>query len=120
MYLTQAIVDLEGRSWPMAGIFPTSARMQKRLAKLGYIEVENCEADGWLAPGERARGHEFRYSVIDPMPETICRVYRDPAEGYRVRSVLGSYVHLHFLSCPASPKDSFAIAPSGALEIQND
>jgi cobyrinic acid a,c-diamide synthase len=102
MYLTRAIVDAEGRSWPMGGIFPTSARMQKRLAKLGYIEVENCEAEGWLAPGECARGHEFRYSIIDPMPETICRVYREPAEGYRVRSVLGSYVHLHFLSCPSS------------------
>jgi len=100
MYLTQAIVDLSGRSWPMAGVFPTSARMQKRLAKLGYIEVENCEAGGWLATGESARGHEFRYSVIDPMPETVRRVYKDPAEGYRMRSVLGSYVHLHFLSCP--------------------
>jgi cobyrinic acid a,c-diamide synthase len=35
---------------------------------------------------------------MDPMPETIARVYRDPAEGYRVQSVVGSYVHLHFLS----------------------
>ena len=100
MYLMRAIVDGEGRSWPMAEIFPTSARMQKRLAKLGYIEVENRGAEVWLAPGEHARGHEFRYSVIDPMPEAILRVYKDPAEGYRVRSVLGSYVHLHFLSCP--------------------
>jgi len=100
MYLTRAIVDAEGRSWPMGGIFPTSARMQKRLAKLGYVEVEICGAEGWLVPGEHARGHEFRYSVIDPMPETIRRIYKEPAEGYRVRSVLGSYVHLHFLSCP--------------------
>ena len=101
MYLTKAIVDVEGRSWPMAGIFPTTARMQKRLARLGYIEVETRDAEGWLSPGECARGHEFRYSVIDPMPETICRVYREPAEGYQVRSALGSYVHLHFLSCPS-------------------
>jgi cobyrinic acid a,c-diamide synthase len=101
MYLMKAIVDAEERSWPMAGIFPTSAHMQKRLAKLGYVEVESCEAEGWLAPGECARGHEFRYSIIDPMPETIRRVYKEPAEGYRVRSVLGSYVHLHFLSCPS-------------------
>jgi len=88
MYLMQAIVDVEGRSWPMAGIFPTVARMQKRLAKLGYIEVEG------------ARGHEFRYSAMDPMPETVCRAYAEPAEGYRVNAVLGSYIHLHFLSCP--------------------
>jgi len=93
MYLTQAIVNTEGRSWPMAGIFPTIARMQKRLAKLGYIEVES-------RAGHRARGHEFRYSVIDPMPATICRAYKNPAEGYQVRSVLGSYIHLHFRSSP--------------------
>jgi cobyrinic acid a,c-diamide synthase len=93
MYLMQEIVDVEGRGWPMAGIFPTTARMQKRLAKLGYIEVE-------LAAGHRARGHEFRYSTMDPMPETIARAYAEPAEGYRVNSVLGSYIHLHFLSCP--------------------
>ncbi|MCU1258836.1 MAG: cobB [Bryobacterales bacterium] len=100
MYLMHAIVDSEGRNWPMAGVFPTSARMQKQLAKLGYIEVESCEAEAWLGPDENARGHEFRYSTMDPMPETIGRVYRDPAEGYRVLSVVGSYVHLHFLSNP--------------------
>ena len=100
MYLTQAIVDAEGRAWPMAGIFPTKTRMRKNLARLGYIEVEGRKTEGWLPAGELARGHEFRYSVIDPMPETICRAYRDPAEGYRVRSVLGSYIHLHFRSCP--------------------
>jgi cobyrinic acid a,c-diamide synthase len=127
MYLTQEIVDVSGRSWPMAGIFPTSARMQQRLAKLGYIEIEDCEADGWLAPGECARGHEFRYSVIDPMPETIRRIYKAPAEGYRVGSVLGSYVHLHFLSCPSFAgrfvRDCARRSvgnTSDALETQND
>ena len=101
MDLTEAIVDVDGRRWPMAGLFPTSARMQKRLAKLGYVQVETQAGGPWLKSGEWARGHEFRYSTIDPMPATIQRVYRDPAEGYRVRSVLGSYVHLHFRSCPA-------------------
>jgi cobyrinic acid a,c-diamide synthase len=94
MYLMQGLVDVDGRKWPMAGIFPAVARMQKRLAKLGYIEVE-------LANGQGARGHEFRYSTMDPMPETIARAYAEPAEGYRVNSVLGSYIHLHFLSCPS-------------------
>jgi cobyrinic acid a,c-diamide synthase len=100
MYLTEAIVGAEGQRWPMAGVFPTCARMQTRLAKLDYIEVEGGDAEGWLAMGECGRGHEFRYSAIDPMPETTARVYRKPAEGYRVRSAVGSYIHLHFLSCP--------------------
>jgi cobyrinic acid a,c-diamide synthase len=82
MYLTEAIVDIEGKAWPMVGIFPTKARMQKRLAKLGYIEVETENGP--------VRGHEFRYSEIDPMPP----------ESHQIRSVHGSYVHLHFLSCP--------------------
>jgi cobyrinic acid a,c-diamide synthase len=101
MYLTEAIVEPDGPEHPMVGIFPTRARMQSRLARLGYVEAQACDAEGWLMPGERARGHEFRYSVIDPMPETIRRVYRDPAEGYLSGGVFGSYIHLHFLSCPS-------------------
>lgn len=92
MYLAESIVDSGGRAWPMVGVFPTTARMQGRLAKLGYVEVETDSGT--------ARGHEFRYSTIDPMPEHIDRVYRSGAEGYRVHAALGSYVHLHFLSCP--------------------
>jgi cobyrinic acid a,c-diamide synthase len=99
MYLTEAIVDAEGRCWPMTGIFPTTARMQARRAKLGYIEVETAEA-GWMPSSVRARGHEFRYSAIDAMPETISRCYHGPAEGFQAHAAVGSYVHLHFLSCP--------------------
>ena len=88
MYLTDAIVDLEGEAWPMVGVFPTKARMQERLAKLGYVAVETRAGT--------ARGHEYRHSTIDPMPESIERV----DSGYRVHAAFGSYVHLHFLSCP--------------------
>lgn len=100
MYLTEGIVDAEGREHAMAGLFPTRARMQSRLAALGYIEAAAAEDVLWLHTGERARGHQFRYSTMDPMPAEIARVYQSPAEGYRVHSVLGSYIHLHFLSCP--------------------
>ncbi len=88
MYLTEAIVDAAGGAWPMAAVFPTKARMQERLAKLGYVEVDTSAGV--------ARGHEFRYSTIDGMPESVERVY----SGYRVHAAFGSYVHLHFLSCP--------------------
>ncbi|MDX6530480.1 MAG: cobyrinic acid a,c-diamide synthase [Blastocatellia bacterium] len=106
MYLTEAIVDQESHSFPMVGVFPTRARMQPRLAALGYAEVEGMNKTGWLRPDERARGHEFRYSVIDDMPEQIQRCYRvstmagERQDGFSVGSVLGSYVHLHFGSCP--------------------
>ena len=88
MYLTESIIDLAGREWPMAGVFPTKARMQERLARLGYVEVETAAG--------KARGHEYRYSITDPMPESVAR----RGSGYQVRGAFGSYVHLHFLSCP--------------------
>ena len=101
MYLCDAIVDSAGQSWPMTGIFPTTVRMQSRLARLGYTEVEGDGESPWLVPGEAARGHEFRYSTADPMPAEVARIYRGPSEGYRVHRACGSYVHLHFLSSPA-------------------
>jgi cobyrinic acid a,c-diamide synthase len=90
MYLTEAVVDADGHEWPMAGVFPTRARMQKRLAKLGYSEVETSSGT--------ARGHEFRYSAIDPMPEP-------DGWAYKVNGTLASYVHLHFMSCPRFADD---------------
>jgi cobyrinic acid a,c-diamide synthase len=100
MYLTEAIVELDGSEHPMAGLFPTRARMQSRFAAMGYIQPESVGDSLWVKSGEALRGHQFRYSAIDPMPSEVCRVYQSPAEGYRIHSVLGSYIHLHFLSCP--------------------
>lgn len=107
MYLTKAIVDAEGRSYPMVGVFPTQAHMQRRLAAIGYAEVEIVSDTVWLRAGERLRGHEFRYSSVDEMPEGVTRCYRVKSvraarsEGFAAGGVLSSYVHLHFASCPA-------------------
>jgi cobyrinic acid a,c-diamide synthase len=100
MYLTEAIVDADGREHPMAGVFPTRARMQPRMAALGYVEPKLAGDCLWAANCEDLRGHQFRYSKIDPMPESIARAYGEPVEGYCQNSVLASYVHLHFLSSP--------------------
>ena len=101
MYLTEAIVEADGREHPMAGIFPTRARMQPRLAALGYVQPNITGDCLWAANCRDLRGHQFRYSKIDPMPQSIARAYAEPVEGYRHKSVLGSYIHLHFLSSPA-------------------
>ncbi|WP_321473150.1 cobyrinate a,c-diamide synthase [uncultured Paludibaculum sp.] len=106
MYLTEGIVDQAGCLHPMAGVFPTRARMQARLAALGYTEIEGVDSSSWLQPGERARGHEFRYSSIDEMPPHVERTYRvspkgdEKREGFRQGATVASYIHLHFLSCP--------------------
>lgn len=105
MYLTEAIVDAEERTYPMVGLFPTRARMKSHLAALGYVEVEGVNDSGLLHQNEHVRGHEFRYSVIDEMPAHVARRYRVKTkvgvrlEGFVAGSALGSYIHLHWGSC---------------------
>ncbi|MCX5864684.1 MAG: cobyrinate a,c-diamide synthase [Deltaproteobacteria bacterium] len=99
MYLTEGIVGEDVGALPMAGVFPVTARMQKKRASLGYREVR-LEKDCFFGPADTVlRGHEFHYSVIDAMPDHIERIYavnNDSREGYRHKNVLGGYLHLHF------------------------
>jgi cobyrinic acid a,c-diamide synthase len=108
MYLSQEIQDLEGRPHAMAGVLPLQVRMLKRLKALGYREI-TLMADGLLGPaGTRARGHEFHYSEIAAITGDLPRLYHltarqgtaTPPEGYCLKNVLASYVHLHFGSNP--------------------
>ncbi len=108
MYLSQEIQDLEGRRHAMAGVLPLQVRMLKRLKALGYREI-TLIADGLLGPaGTRARGHEFHYSEIATETGDLPRLYHltarqgaeTPPEGYHLKNVLASYVHLHFGSNP--------------------
>ncbi len=113
MYVGEEIVDLEGRSHPMAGVLPLSVRMLPRLKSLGYREV-TLTADCLLGEaGAKIRGHEFHYSELQAEPlETVTRLYKLAArgrdgerrEGYSRGQVLASYVHLHFGSNPEAAR----------------
>jgi len=104
MYLTEGIAGDDVGMLPMVGVFPVTARMQKKRASLGYREVRLEEGCFFGPPGTVLRGHEFHYSVIDEMPAHIARIYAvnssvngdGSREGYRYKNVLGGYLHLHF------------------------
>jgi cobyrinic acid a,c-diamide synthase len=106
MYLSEAIVDLAGKSFPMLGLIPGKALMQNKLQALGYVEV-TTRADSPLgAAGSRYRGHQFRYSNFEAsagtqLDLTVKRTGRSMAEGYGRDNVLGTYVHGHWASNPA-------------------
>ncbi|MDD5643118.1 MAG: cobyrinate a,c-diamide synthase [Syntrophales bacterium] len=108
MYLAQEIEDLEGHPHPLAGVLPLKVRMLPRLKALGYREI-TLAASGLLGPaGTKARGHEFHYSEITTIDGNLSRLYQITArqggeavpEGYSIKNVLASYVHLHFGSNP--------------------
>jgi cobyrinic acid a,c-diamide synthase len=107
MYLADAIEDLDGETHGMVGLLPATVRMRPRRLSLAYTEVALQEDSPLGVRGSVARGHEFHYSSLDPVPASIARVYRlrrrggeEHAEGYRIGNALLSYVHLHFASNP--------------------
>lgn len=119
MYLCTAIEDLNGTPHPMTGCLPFQTRMLDRLKTLGYREIEMNRNTPIGKSGQTARGHEFHYSeIINPeTAATIETVYTvtpragvdTKAEGYMTANTLGSYIHLHFGSCPDIPRN-FAAA----------
>jgi cobyrinic acid a,c-diamide synthase len=110
MYLAEALEDLDGASHAMVGLLPTTVRMRPRHLTLGYREIRFTADSPLGLTGTVARGHEFHYSTLDPVPERVPRAFRlrsrhgDRAEGYLIDRALLSYVHLHFASNPELPR----------------
>jgi cobyrinic acid a,c-diamide synthase len=108
MYLARAIRTLDGTAFPMAGLIDAAALMHDRLQAIGYVEVETVAPSILGSPGLRFRGHQFRYSTLEPEPGDVERTYTvrpkwggEFTEGYRRGNLLASYVHAHWASNPA-------------------
>ncbi len=106
MALTQGLIDLQGHSWPMAGLIPGVTRMSEKLAALGYRQAIALVANPLTDQGQTLRGHEFRYSSWESGAESldhstawrVCGT-RDTVErsvGYVRGNLLASYLHVHF------------------------
>ena len=98
MYLSEGIIDFEGRKQAMVGIVPGWSVMQSKRARMGYIAVEALSDSILAKKGQVLRGHEFHWSQRD---ESECwAAYRvadgERTEGFVKGNVLASYVHLHF------------------------
>lgn len=119
MFLSDAIVTLDGVRHPMMGLVPGVATMQPKLAALGYVEVETRAASILGPSGQAFRGHQFRYSDFRSaqLPQHfLLRTRRDGSaqrEGYGHGSVLASYVHAHWASNPALAEHLVRACESG-------
>ncbi len=121
MYLSKGIRDFENRFFAMAGVFPFETRMTKR-PRLGYREIllkEDCIIG---SRGERCRGHEFHYSEIRDSASGQVYALCDnrgkvlPAEGFRYKNTLASYVHIHFGSNPYIAEQFTAFVKGDRIE----
>jgi cobyrinic acid a,c-diamide synthase len=97
MALADTLTDVDGSAWPMAGLLPGNAVMQKHLAALGL--------QAWHNQAGELRGHAFHYSRLQTTLSPHAKTMRHPGstEGesiYRIGSLTASYFHAYFPSCP--------------------
>jgi cobyrinic acid a,c-diamide synthase len=100
LYLCESLDGL-----PMCGVLPARASMTERLT-LGYREATAVTATPWLRAGARVRGHEFRYSQVDP-PDggdqtawTLAARGRERGDGFVIGAVQAGYLHIHWGANP--------------------
>jgi cobyrinic acid a,c-diamide synthase len=116
MYLTEGIYDFDNNFHQLAGVFPFKTVMKKGRAHLGYREVILQQDSIAGNRGTVIRGHEFHYSEITDRDQGSGARGQDTeliysvkdstgnhtySEGYRIKNVLGSYIHIHFGSNPS-------------------
>ena len=102
MYLAEALIDLDGNSWPMAGVLPTTVKMSPRLT-LGYRQATALQPSPLVQVGKTLWGHEFHRSETTNLPsQPLYRLRRYDAdqfhaeEGWSTHNTHASYVHVHW------------------------
>ncbi|MFA4829402.1 MAG: cobyrinate a,c-diamide synthase [Thermodesulfovibrionales bacterium] len=114
MYLGESLV-LEGKKYPMAGIFPVKFSLEKKPQAHGYSIVEVQNNNPYYGKRIEIKGHEFHYSrVINPegakefKKRNIYFSFRmkrgegiiNKMDGLCYKNVLATYTHIHALGTP--------------------
>ncbi len=60
MYLHETLEDMEGRTYPMAGVVTGNCYYTGKLVRFGYVRITE-EAEAFLKNSTGIRGHEFHY-----------------------------------------------------------
>ena len=98
MYLCERLRDLEGREYPMCGVFPRTCVMRPKLSALGYREAVMPRKTFFGPAGTRLYGHEFHYSELLPDPAET-----EPQQFMQRGDTLAGYLHLHWGRTPEAP-----------------
>ena len=108
MYLSEGIIDFAGSFYPMVGLIPGKALMQKKLAVLGYMTAEVINDNILAKKGDVLRGHQFHWSILTDVSAEVSCAYKlfsegnpdSQKEGIITGNLLASYLHLHFAAHP--------------------
>ncbi|NLI73802.1 MAG: hydrogenobyrinic acid a,c-diamide synthase (glutamine-hydrolyzing) [Euryarchaeota archaeon] len=99
-------LEIDGDKYPMSGIFPSDAKFTRERHGPSYVRATGT-LDNFLLPNHSVRGHEFHYSEVYPklgskygfQVERGAGIY-EGMDGLMLRKSMGTYMHLHALSCP--------------------
>jgi cobyrinic acid a,c-diamide synthase len=114
--LLYLVRELDGH--PMCGVLAAEARITDRLT-LGYREARALSDSPLMMEGELARGHEFHYSVLDPVAgkRPAWELAGLGPEGFVSGRVHASYLHVHWAATPEVPR-RLARAASKIAEVK--
>jgi cobyrinic acid a,c-diamide synthase len=103
MYLTDSIVDFEGKSFRMAGVLHAKTVMVKKVL-LNYALADVTRDNSLSKAGSHLKGHEFHSSKIIDVPADAEFAYTlrrgegvdGKHDAWLQQNVLASYMHIHF------------------------
>jgi cobyrinic acid a,c-diamide synthase len=114
MALFETLATASGEQITQWGLLPGKVTMQKRLAGLGPQQL--------VTPSGILRGHTFHYSTTESALTPVLRTQRPTGESpsyageavWKQGSVMASYFHAWFASCPAAVVELFAPSTTAA------
>ncbi len=108
IYLGEKIT-LEGKDYPLVGIFPVHFTLEKRPQAHGYTVLTAREGNPFYRQGTEIKGHEFRYSKVTSWtdsPESLGFDmqrgvgFTGGGDGLIYKNVLALYTHVHAVGTP--------------------
>ena len=104
LYLHRELEDMEGRSWPMAGVLDARAYRTPRLGRFGYITLTAKADTAFLPAGETVRGHEFHYFESESCGDALHAQKPTGSRGWDCGhsrgNLLMGFPHLYYPSDP--------------------
>ena len=115
LYLGERLI-IDGKEFPMAGVFPLTFVLERRPQAHGYTVLEVKESNPYFSIGETLHGHEFHYSRIIEEKKCELALAFEVKRGYGIdgrkdglcyKNVLATYSHVHALGTRAWAKGLF-------------
>ena len=104
LYLTKSIANLEGSIFPMVGVLPGRALMEKKLQALDSTRMVTINDNLLNRRGNTIHGHEYHFSRIIDVPKDVRFAFKmqigngidGKHEGWMEHNILALLGHLNF------------------------